>query len=169
MGNKKLRFKSIYMLWSPIHVNIDSCSKDWKKIHCNVSIVHLWMVKLPMNFLFLYTFLFLNFCPRTVLFHDRKKKHVFLFLNSCLSVSAIENTCHWIYGDCKVGWHSLPGTEPRIHAETSSQLPCPGLGKGAALASVSRGPGFLLYPNGLLLHLLLHQTSEQILNLLLIY
>lgn len=129
---QKAQFQK-YLSWSQIYVNTDSCSKEWKEIHWNVNRVHIWMVKLPMNFPLLCTFLFSNFCPRAGLFHDWKKT-CFIFLNSCLSVSAIENTSHWIYGDCKVGQHILSGTDPRIHtAKSFAACPAPGEARGSHL------------------------------------
>ena len=73
----------------------------------------------------LYFFYFPIFVQEQNYFMIEKKR--FKFLNSCLSVSAVENTSLWIYGDRKVGQPILSGTEPRIHTEKSfAARPAPG-------------------------------------------
>lgn len=54
------------------------------------------------------------------------------------------------------------GQSPEYTRRRLCSLPCPRLVKRALLASVSPGPGSLLFPYGLLFYLLLTQPSGQI-------
>lgn len=89
-------------------------------------------------------------------------KPCFIFWNLCFSVSAIENTSHWIYGDGKVGQPILPGTEPRIHTEKALQLALPQASQEGTPCFCFSWAGSLLFPYGLLFYLLLTQPSGQI-------
>lgn len=101
-STKMPRCKSIYIWRSQICVNIHSFTKGWKEI--------LFGVKSSLNGKIASEF-FLPFhfstkiCSSQIFAQERyhfmiEKTHS-IFLNTYFSVSATENTSHWIYGDCK--------------------------------------------------------------------
>lgn len=107
------RHKCICVFGSQICMNVHSSSKGLQEIHGDVNRVSSLQSKITGELSSPLYFLFPNFCPRILFLHDwKKKKTRCRFLNSCFSVSAIENASQWIYGGCKVGQPILSGHSP---------------------------------------------------------
>lgn len=148
------RYKSICIFPSLVCLNIHSCSKGWKEIHCNANRVSSLKSKSTNAFSSPLYFSVSQFFPRTLLLHDGKKTMFYIskFMPQC--------QCNWKRIPLNLWWlqsgttHSLWDRAQITHREEPCSLPCPRLGRRAPLASFSHGPGSLLFPYGFHLHLL---------------
>ena len=133
-------YKSMCILRSQICVNIHNCSTGWKERHSRSSSL---TFKLPMKFPLHYTFC----CPvwAQEQYYFMTEKNMF-FMPWC--------QCNWKHSPSNLRWlQSRAARSPWDRAQNPSReelcsLPCPRLGKRAPLASVSPGPGSLLFPYG---------------------
>ena len=133
-------YKSMCILRSQICVNIHNCSTGWKERHSRSSSL---TFKLPMKFPLHYTFC----CPvwAQEQYYFMTEKNMF-FMPRC--------QCNWKHIPSNLRWlQSRAARSPWDRAQNPSReelcsLPCPRLGKRAPLASVSPGPGSLLFPYG---------------------